>query len=163
MKQINFETSNYSHKEELKTSLSSFNELMDKFNKSLVNSGSQLSRINAEIGRKKASVEKLDLQADELVKREEELKSLKALTTSDIKTLEARKKTIDYTDSEVQKMEREDIDVLINSKKNKINKIETKLESTKTKITQNKDAKKANNTEIKNLETQKYKQEKMKQ
>ena len=155
MKQINFENSNYSHKEELKTFLSSFNDLMDKFSKSLTSIGSPLNKINAEINRKKVMIEKLDEQNNELAKREEELKSLKTYTSSDIKTLEARKKMIDYTDSEVQKMEKEDIDTLINSKKNKISKIEDKLSATREKIAQNKENKKTCSSELKDLENQK--------
>lgn len=159
MKQINFESSNYNHKEELQTFLSSFNELVDKYNKNFDNRNAALNRIKADITRKKNSIDKLETSGIELAKREEELKSLKESATSDIKELEAKKKTIDYTDSEVMKMEKEDIDTLIGSKKNKINKIDAKMEVTRTKLTENKDSKEVCVSELKALEDKKLAEE----
>lgn len=161
MKQINFESSNYSSKEELKAFLSSFNETLDKCNKTLSSTRGQLGKINTEINKKENSIQKLETIFIELSKREEELKSLKLLAASDIKSLEAKKKSIDYTDSEVQKMEKEDIDILINSKKNKISKIDAKLELTRSKITENKEDKKNAAANLKDLEGKRKIEEEM--
>ena len=155
MKQVNFDDSNYNHKEELKTFLNSFNDLIDKYNKSFDGRTAALNRIKADITRKKNSINKLENNGVELSRREEELKSLKASTTSDIKDLEEKKKTIDYSDSEVMKMEKDDIELLINSKKNKMTKIDAKMESTRNKIQENKENKKTCDSELVDLEAKK--------
>lgn len=159
MKQFNFDSINYAHKEELKTFLSSFNELIDKYGKTFASKNGQLSKINAEITRKRSAISKLEVLGNEYAKREEELKSLRTYTASDIKSLEAKKKSIDYTDSEVQKMEKEDIDILITSKKNKISKIDAKLESTRSKINENKLNKKTFNDDLRELEIRRKQEE----
>ena len=159
MKQINYENSNYNYKEELKTFLSSFNDLIDKYNKSFDSKHAVLNKINADINRKKSSINKLESNGEELAKREEELKSLKASTTSDIKELEMRKKNIDYTDSVVMKMEKEDLDVLISSKKGKLTKIDEKMDVTRAKLSENKDSKITSQNELKNLEDKKKEEE----
>ena len=159
MKQINFESSSYNHKEELQTFLNSFNDLVEKYNKNFDNRNVALNRIKADITRKKNSIGKLEANEIELARREEELKVLKESANSDIKELEAKKKTIDYTDSEVMKMEKDDIDTLIGSKKNKINKIDAKMEVTRTKLTENKDSKEICVNELKSLEEKKQAEE----
>lgn len=151
MKDFNIENSNYNHKEELKTFLASFNELVDKYNKSLSGKNTALQKLNTSIDKKTSAIEKLNNTAEELTKRDEELQSLKASTSEEIKLLEAKKKTLEYTDSEVMKMEREDIDVLIAAKKGKIEKIDAKVQTTSEKISENIEAIKTAEIELKKL------------
>ena len=155
MKQINFETINYDRKEELKTFLTSFNDLVDKYNKSLENKGNRVQKLSNAIEKKNTALEKLNSTGEELSKRTDELHALKNATEESIKDLEAKKKSIDYTDSEVQKMEKEDIETLINAKKNTIAKIDEKINSTKEKTIANKNAIETNEGELKNLINQK--------
>lgn len=159
MKEINFETVNYNRKDELKTFITSFNELIDKYNRSLEAKNTTLQKLKTSIERKKNAINKLEVNGEELVKREEELRVLKTNTGEDIKRLEEEKKEIDYTDIEVMKMEREDIDTLINAKKAKITKIDAKVNTTRDKILENKESKKNSIQELKDLENQKMSEE----
>lgn len=155
MKQINFETSKYDHKEELKTFLTSFNDLIDSFDKSFVNADAGLKKIDSSIEKKVTSIDKLNNLAKELEQRVTELKELKDFSTEEVTSLETKKKRVDFSDSEVQKMVLDDIDSEITAKKNKISKIDVKINATKEKIKTNNTSTKEAESELAELKSQK--------
>ncbi len=159
MKQINFEKSNYDHKEELKAFVSTLEDATQKFNKTFENADSELKKIEANIEKKKDSIEKLDTASKELFQKKEELEKLRELSNDEIKELEEKKKTVVFTDTEVQKMELDDLESLISSKKNKIAKIDTKISSTEEKEKANDDNRKEAESELDVLNASKKKQE----
>lgn len=159
MKQLDFETSNYKHKEEIKTFVSGFNEMVDKYVKTFDNADADLKRANAGIEKKNASLGKLDAVLADLNKKTDELKSLKELSSEEIKSLEEKKGAISFTDSEVQKMELEDINAQISAKKGKISKIDAKLDATKAKIKTSNDERKTCEKELKELDKQRVQEE----
>lgn len=159
MKQFDFETSNYKNKEEIKTFITTFNDMVDKYVKSFDNSDADLKKVNVNIEKKTALVGKLETAVLDLNKKVEELSSLKELANAEIKELTSKKSEITFTDSEVQKMELDDINSQITSKKSKIAKIEAKIEATKTKIKTNNDEKKTTEKELKELEKSKKSEE----
>lgn len=159
MKQLDFETSNYKFKEEVKTFVNNFNDVTDRYLKSFENSDSDLKKVTGNIEKKVASIEKLEASLVDFGNKTDELRALKELSSEDIKSLEAKKAQISYTDSEVQKMETDDINAQITAKKGKISKIEAKLESTKAKIKTSNDEKKTQEKQLKELEKQRRSEE----
>lgn len=159
MKQLDFETSNYKHKEDIKTFVSSFNEMVDKYVKTYDNADADLKKANAGIEKKNAAMGKLDATLADLNKKTDELKALKELSSEEIKALEDKKGAIAFTDSEVQKMELEDINAQISAKKGKISKIDAKLDSTKSRIKTSNDERKACEKELKELDKQRLAEE----
>ena len=155
MKQLNFKDSNYDYKEELQVFVTSVNDLITKFIKSFDNRGKKLSKIQDNISKKKSSIDKIEKTITELSKRQEELQNLKDITNNEIKELEAQKGSIDFTDSEVQKMEIEDLDALIANKTGKISKIDEKLTSTLEAIKTNEEQKKTSIQELETMEKEK--------
>ncbi len=155
MKQLDLETSNYKHKEEIKTFVDAFNDLTDKYVKSFDNCDADLNKVKGNIDKKNASIGKLEASLVDLNKKIDELTSLKELSNEEIKRLNAQKGEISYTDSEVQKMELDDINAQISSKKGKISKIDAKMDSTKAKIKSESETKKAQEKELKDLENTK--------
>lgn len=152
MKQLDLETSNYKHKEEMKTFVEAFNELTDKYIKSFDNCDADLNKVKGNIDKKNASIGKLEASLVDLNKKIDELGALKDLSNEDIKRLNAQKGEISYTDSEVQKMELDDINAQISSKKGKISKIDAKMDATKAKIKSESETKKTQEKELKDLE-----------
>lgn len=159
MKQLDFETSSYKFKEEVKTYVTGFNDLTEKYLKSFENSDADFKKVVGNIEKKNATIEKLESSLVDFNNRTDELKALKELSNVEIKSLEAKKAEISYTDSEVQKMEVDDINSQISSKKGKISKIDAKLESTKAKIKSSTDEKKVQEKQLKELEKQKKTEE----
>ena len=159
MKQLDFETSNYKHKEDIKTFVDSFNDLTDKYVKNFDNCDADLVKVNGNIEKKNASIGKLEASLIDLNKKIDEFTALKNFSNEEIKALNAKKGEISYTDSEVQKMELDDINAQISSKKGKISKIDAKMDATKTKIKSESDAKKAQEKELKELEKTKRSEE----
>lgn len=155
MKQLDYETSNYKHKEEIKAFVGSFNELADKYIKSFANADADLNKISATIEKKSTSLDKLEASLLDLNKKVDELSLLKEMSNDEIRELNDKKTTISYTDSEVQKMELDDINSQITAKKGKISKIEAKIDATKTKIKASNEEKKAGAKELKELGKQK--------
>lgn len=155
MRQLNYDYSNYDHKEELKVLVNSINESFDKFAKSFDGRKSSITRLEASIEKKKTCLEKAHGISDGLKNRISELSSLKSITNDEIRELDEKKKSISYEDSEVQKMETEDLDVIIEAKQSKISKITERINATtleaKTKDT---DIKRIEG-EIKSLENEK--------
>ena len=155
MRQLNYDYSNYDHKEELKVLVNSINESFDKFAKSFDGRKSSITRLEASIEKKKTCLEKAHGISDSLKNRISELSSLKSITNDEIRELDEKKKSISYEDSEVQKMETEDLDVIIEAKQSKISKITERINATtleaKTKDT---DIKRIEG-EIKSLENEK--------
>lgn len=137
MEQKSLEMSNYNHKEELAAFVTSLNELIDRYNFSFEDRYSVLRKLEDNIQKEEDSLKELEGIKDELTKREDELSMLKTSTEEDIKKLESEKDAIEFTDSEVQSMELEDIEALISSKRNKISKIESKISTTNNKIDEN--------------------------
>ena len=159
MKQINFEKSNYDHKEELKAFVSTLEDATQKFNKTFENADAELKKIESSIEKKKESIEKLDATSKELSQKKEELEKLRELSNDEIGELEDKKKTVVFTDSEVQKMELDDLESLISSKKNKIAKIDTKISSTEEKEKANENNRKEVESELDVLNASRKKQE----
>ena len=159
MEQKSLEMSNYNHKEELATFVTSLNELIDKYNFSFEDRYSVLRKLEDNIQKQEDSLKNLETVGEGLLKREEELASLKAATEEEIKKLEMEKEAIGYTDSEVQSMELEDIEALISSKQNKISKIETKISTTKDKISANDTEKEECENTLKDLEKDRHDEE----
>lgn len=159
MKQLDIETSNYKFKDEVKMFVNSFNEVTDKYLKSFENSDADLKKVTANIEKKTAAIEKLEASLVDFGNRTDELRALKELSSEDIKSLEAKKSQISYTDSEVQKMETDDIIAQINAKKGKISKIEAKLESTKAKVKSSNEEKRTQEKQLKELEKQRRNEE----
>ncbi len=159
MKQLDFETSSYKFKEEVKTYVNGFNDLTEKYLKSFENSDADLKKVTGNIEKKNSAIQKLETSLLDFNNRTDELKALKELSNADIKSLEAKKAEISYTDSEVQKMEIDDINSQISSKKGKISKIDAKLESTKAKIKTSNEEKKTQEKQLKDLEKQRRNEE----
>ena len=155
MKKIDFKTSNYNHKEELETFVTAVNDLIEGYNKTFENADAELTKIENNINKKNESLSKLESTAAELTKKMEELEELKTFSNNEIKELNDKKKTISFVDSEVQKMEIDDIDTLIASKKSKISKIETKINSTRDKIKSNNDSQNTAEKALKDLDKSK--------
>lgn len=148
MKQLDYETSNYKYKEDVKTFVSSFNELVDKYIKGSENLDAELKKVTANIEKKNAQMEKLDATLLDLGNKTSELVALKELSNEEIRLLNEKKSTISYTDSEVQKMELDDINAQIAAKKGKISKIDAKIDATKAKVKSSNDEKKSNQKEL---------------
>jgi len=152
MEQINFENVNYNRKEELEVFINSLNDLVDKYISSFNNKSDALNIVLSEIQDKNIKIDALNASRIELSKREEELAALRDNTNKDIENLEFKKGKIEYTDSEVQKMEAEDIETLIVTKKDKISKIEGKLETTRNDISSNDNQREVEESRLKTLE-----------
>lgn len=159
MKQLDYESSNYKHKEEIQIFVNSFNELADKYVQSLENSDVDLKKVTSSIEKKNASIEKLEASLLDLNNKTNELTALKEMSSEEIRSLNAKKDTISYTDSEVQKMELDDINSQISAKKGKISKIDSKIDSTRAKIKSGTDEKKMSEKELANLEKSKLREE----
>ncbi len=159
MKQLDYESSNYKHKEDIKIFVNTFNELADKYVKNFENSDSDLKKISASIAKKNNSIEKLEASLLDLGNKTTELGALKDLSNEEIKELNAKKSSISYTDSEVQKMELDDINSQITAKKSKITKIDAKIDATKTKIKAGNEEKKVSQKELQELEKTKLTEE----
>ena len=82
MKQLDYESSNYKHKEDIKIFVNTFNELADKYVKSFENSDSDLKKISASIAKKNNSIEKLEASLLDLGNKTTELGALKDLSAS---------------------------------------------------------------------------------
>ena len=152
MKQLDYESCNYKHKEDIKTFVNSFNELADKYVKGFENSDADLKKVTSSIAKKTNSIEKLEATLLDLGNKTDELTALKTLSNDEIKALNEKKSAISYTDSEVQKMELDDINAQITAKKSKISKIDAKIDATKAKIKASNDEKKAGQKELRELE-----------
>lgn len=159
MKQLDYDSSNYKHKEDIKILVSSINELADKYIKNFENSDGDLKKVNTNIDKKNASIEKLDASLLDLSNKTNELGALKELSNSEIKELNEKKSTISYTDSEVQKMELDDINSQIAAKKSKITKIDAKIDATKAKIKAGNEEKKTSQKELQELEKTRLQEE----
>ncbi len=159
MKQFDFETSNYKHKEEVKTFVLGFNDMVDKFVKTYDNRDQEIKKIESSITKKEESIEKLDISIADLSKKTDEFKALKELANNEIAELNLKKSEISYTDSEVQKMELDDINSQIAQKRNKISKVDAKLDTIKAKVKTSNDEKKTCEKELKDLEKNKKAEE----
>lgn len=160
MKQVDYETSDYKNKIEVKTFVESVTESIDKFAKTLDNRESELKRINNSIEKKHKDIEKMDGAIADLTNKIEEFKQLKERSNEDLTVLNGKKSIISYNDSDVQKMELDDICSQIASKKSIIAKITTKIDSAKTKIKTDEENKKIANRELRDLEKAKKEEEK---
>lgn len=152
MKQFDYESSNYKHKEDVRTFIQSFNEMAERFVKSYENREQDLKRVLSNIEKKTNAIGRLENSIADLTKKTDELKSLKEISSSEIERLNRLKGEISFTDSEVQKMELDDINTQIGAKKSKISKIDAKLDSTKAKIKSNGDEKKGHEKDLRDLE-----------
>lgn len=159
MRQLDFETSNYKHKDDIKTFANSLNDLFDKCVKSFDNADADLKKVNANIEKKNNTISKLETSLADMTKKTDELKALKDLSSEEIKALDAKKGEIAFTDSEVQKMELEDINAQIAAKKGKISKIDSKIDATKAKIKSSTEEKKNCYKELKELDKRKRAEE----
>jgi len=159
MKQFDYEASNYKYKEDIKGFVLSFNDSVDKFVKLYENRDRDLKRVTASIDKKVSAVDKLDITLADLAKKTDELKALKELSNREIEELNTKKSEIAYTDSEVQKMELDDINSQIAQKKSKITKVDAKLDTTKAKVKTSNEEKKACEKELKGLTKEKIKEE----
>jgi len=159
MKQVDFDSSNYKHKEDIKTFVVGFNDMVDKYFKTFENREADLKKVNSTIEKKDAALAKLEASLIDLGNKTEELKALKELSSGEIKELDAKKSTISYTDSEVHKMELDDINAQIAAKKGKISKIDAKVDATKVKIKTSNEEKKVIEKELKDLDKQRLAEE----
>lgn len=155
MNKINFDNTNYSHKDDLKTLISSISEAVERFDKGVKSVSDELKKLDNAITKKEKNIEKLTKTKEDLNKKHEELDALRNSTKTSIEELEEKKKSINYEDAEVQKMEIEDIDSLIDVKKGKMTKISSKLSSTKDKIKTNEGNLKTQKKELEDLQTNK--------
>lgn len=151
MKQLDYETSNYKNKESVKLFVDSINDLTNKFVKTFDSREAELKKINATIDRKNDQIVKCENNVIDFTKKIDEFHALKEKSNAEIETLNMRKSEVSYTDSEVQKMEIDDINFQINAKKNIVGKISTKIESAKNKIKTNNEEKRNLTKEIKDL------------
>lgn len=138
MMRINYEASDYERIEDVKKLVDSLDSLFDKFNSDFNDRYEPLQKAEKDIEDKKKEIESYSETVSDSTKKIEELERLRDKTKSDIDNLTEKKKEVSYTDSEVQKMEEEDIDAEISSKTEKIAKIETKLLNTQEKLEINK-------------------------
>lgn len=138
MMRINYEASDYERIEDVKKLVDSLDSLFDKFNSDFNDRYEPLQKAEKDIEDKKKEIESYSETVSDSTKKIEELERLRDKTKSDIDSLTEKKKEVSYTDSEVQKMEEEDIDAEISSKTEKIAKIETKLLNTQEKLEINK-------------------------
>lgn len=145
MKRIDYSTIKYDGKDEVKLFVGSLEQAFSKFNKNVEQYNSSIKKLVDSIDKKKAQIEKLNEISLELSKKMEEFDELKTSAKKEISDLEDKKRSISYVDKEVQKMETDDIDSLINSKRHKIEKIDVKIASTKEKVA-------TNNAELKTAE-----------
>ncbi len=159
MKQLDFETSNYKHKEDLKTFVNSVNDLADKYAKTFANADADLNKITSTIEKKNVAIGKLEAGLLDLNKKIDELDALKRLSNEEIRELNEKKSSISYTDSEVQKMELDDINSQITAKKGKISKIDGKLDATKAKIKSSNEERKTSEKELKDLDKERVLEE----
>lgn len=159
MKQLDYDSSNYKYKEDIKVFVNTFNEIADKYVKGLENSDADLKKVTANIAKKNTAIEKLEASLLDLGNKTTELAALKDLSNEEIKSLNAKKSLISYTDSEVQKMELDDINSQITAKKGKISKIDAKIDATKAKIKTSNEEKKTNQKELQELEKAKVVEE----
>ncbi len=159
MKQLDYDSSNYKYKEDIKVFVNTFNEIADKYVKGLENSDADLKKVTANIAKKNTAIEKLEASLLDLGNKTTELAALKDLSNEEIKSLNAKKSLISYTDSEVQKMELDDINSQITAKKGKISKIDAKIDATKAKIKTSNEEKKTNQKELQELEIAKVVEE----
>lgn len=159
MKQLDYDSSNYKYKEDIKVFVNTFNEIADKYVKGLENSDADLKKVTANIAKKNTAIEKLEASLLDLGNKTTELAALKDLSNEEIKSLNAKKSLISYTDSEVQKMELDDINSQITAKKSKISKIDAKIDATKAKIKTSNEEKKTNQKELQELEKAKVVEE----
>ena len=137
MNKVNLENSNYNRKHDLRDLINAFDSATNKFESAAKSVNDDVTRLDSEIERKRLNIEKLEDVERKLNIKEEELDRLKDSTQTSIQELENRKKNVDYEDSDLQKMEIEDIESLIAIKKNKISKIEAKIVTNKEKIKTN--------------------------
>lgn len=138
MIRINYEASDYERIEDIKNLVDSLDSLFNKFNSDFNNRYEPLQKAEKDIDDKKKEIESYTSTINDSTKKIEELERLRNKTKSDIDSLVEKKKEVSYTDSEVQKMEEEDIDTEISSKTERIAKIETKLLNTQEKLEINK-------------------------
>lgn len=133
MIRINYEASDYERIEDVKALVNSVSTLFDKFYSDFNNRYEPLQKAEKDIEDKKKEIETYSSTVRDCDLKIDELERLRDKTKGDIDSLSLKKKEISYTDSEVQKMEEEDIDSEINSKTEKIAKIETKILNTQEK------------------------------
>lgn len=137
MKKIDFSTVKYDAQEDVKKLIENLEMSLTKFSKNIDQNNANIKKLDDSIEKKKGAISKLNETALELSKKMEEFDTLKTAAKREINELEDKKSKISYVDKEVQKMETDDIDALINAKTSKIEKIDTKVLSTKEKIETN--------------------------
>lgn len=133
MMRIKYEASDYERIDSVKTLVDSVATLFDKFYNDFNDRYEPLQKAEKDIDDKKKEIESYSSTIRDCDLKIDELGRLRDKTKGDIEELSLKKKDISYTDSEVQRMEEEDIDSEISSKTEKIAKIETKLLNTQEK------------------------------
>ena len=152
MKKIELEKYNYNRSNDLKKLLNSLDEAVTKYNNDTKNADSSLNEIENSITSKTKRIDKLNIIAVDLSKKNEEFEEIKSASKSIINELKTKKKELAFSDSEVQKMEIEDIDSLIEAKRAKIEKIDEKITNTKEKIKTNQDSLNKEQKDLEELE-----------
>ncbi len=159
MMRINYEASDYEKIDSVKELVESVGDLFDKFYNNFNNRYEPLQQADRDIEDKKKQIDSYTTTIEDCNKKIEELSRLRDKTKKDIDDLSEKKKEISYTDSEVQKLEEEDIDSEINSKNEKIARIETKLLNAREKLEINKFNKEDAEKELDEAKEYKKKQE----
>ena len=137
MENIKLKSSDYSRLEETQKLVNSLNAWVLKYNKDTKNKENELKNINSQINKKNKSIEKANDNTLNFTKKLEELESIKSSAKVRVKELEKEKTGLSFSDSDVQKMEMQELNEQISSKHSKINKLSTLIASTKDSINNN--------------------------
>ena len=155
MKQVNYDYSKYDHKEELKLMVNAVNDSFDKFAKSVDGRKTSATRIENSINKKSTALDKLNNIKEDLTNKIDELETIKQNTNREIKALGDKRSLIHYDNAEVMKMETDDISSLIEVKKAKVAKLDSKITETIEESKENDSKIKVVAEEIETLETEK--------
>ena len=137
MENVKLNSNGYSRIDELQKFVNSLNTIVNKYNKDTKNKEHELKEINDQIAKKNKNIEKANQNTISLTKKLEELEAVKIATKLRVKELEKEKTTLSFSDSDVQKMETQELNEMISSKHSKINKISSLINNTKTSISAN--------------------------
>ena len=137
MEKTKLNSSDYSRLEEVQKLVDSLNSIVTKYNNDTKNKEKDLKDINSQITKKNKSIEKANKNTINFTKKLEELEAIKASAKVRVKELEKEKEELSFSDSDVQKMETQEISELISSKQSKINRLGSLIGNTKANINNN--------------------------
>lgn len=137
MNNVKLNSGDYSRIEEIQKFVNSFNNLVFDYNKSTKNKEQDLRNLNNQIDKKNRAIDNANKVTLDLSKKLEELEGISVSTKKRIKDLEQEKNSISFSNSDIQKMELQEISELIASKNAKVEKITNLINGTKSSISNN--------------------------